>query len=32
MSVREHLDAFVVYDRRLEKAASNLGLNVVSPG
>jgi predicted nucleic acid-binding protein len=32
LSVREELDAFVAYDRRLLDAASGLGLPVASPG
>ena len=31
LSVQEHLEAFVVYDRRLGEAAQALGLNVESP-
>jgi len=31
LSVREHLGAFVVYDRRLAEAAEVLGLTVASP-
>lgn len=31
LSVRQHLEAFVVYDRRLAEAAEQAGLNVVSP-
>jgi predicted nucleic acid-binding protein len=32
LSIREHLEAFVVYDRRLGLAAESLGLKVTAPG
>ncbi len=32
LSVQEHLDAFVTYDRRLAEAAAAIGLPVSSPG
>ena len=31
LSVQDHLEAFVVYDRRLAEAAGQMGLEVVSP-
>jgi predicted nucleic acid-binding protein len=32
LSVREHVDTFVTYDRRLAEAATDAGLKAVSPG
>ncbi len=32
LSVQEHLQAFIVYDQRLGRAAEALGLDVSSPG
>lgn len=31
LSIRDHLEAFVVYDRRLAEAAEGMGLPVASP-